>query len=87
MAKFTITFENETIKKELIFKGEKFDFTMEPFKFGMKANKASFLNQFEDKFGNIDDDLAEHLENLDFGNETEIQTAIEYLTDLEECIY
>lgn len=84
MAKFTITFENETIKKELIFKGEKFDFTMEPFKFGMRANKPSFLNQVEEKFGSIDDDeLVEHLENLDFGNEDEIRTSVEYLTELE----
>ena len=40
MAKLTITFENGEIKKELLFEGETFDYTMKPSGYGMKGDKS-----------------------------------------------
>lgn len=86
MAKLTITFENGEIKKELLFEGETFAYTMKPFGYGMKGDKPCILSQFEDKYGsdNMTDELINYLENVDFGDEAEIQEAIEYLSGIEE---
>lgn len=86
MAKLTITFENGEIKKELLFEGETFAYTMKPFGYGMKGDKPWILSQFEDKYGsdNMTDELINHVDNIDVGNEGEIQEAIEYLSSIEK---
>ena len=86
MAKLTITFENGEIKKELLFEGETFDYTMKPSGYGMKGDKPCILSQFEDKYGcdNMTDELIEYVDDIDFGDEGEIQAAIEYLSSIED---
>lgn len=86
MAKLTMTFENKRIKKELSFKGEIFEYTMEPSVFGMKGNKPCMLSQYQEKFGAIDEEgeLAQHLDNIDFGDEDDILEALEYLSNMED---
>lgn len=86
MAKLTITFENGEIKKELLFEGEIFAYTMKPSGYGMKGDKPCILSQFEDKYGcdNMTDELIDYVDNIDFGDEGEIQAAIDYLSSIEE---
>ena len=86
MAKLTITFENGEIKKELLFEGETFDYTMKPSGYAMKGDKPCILSQFEDKYGcdNMTDELIDYVDDIDFGDEGEIQAAIEYLSSIED---
>lgn len=86
MAKLTITFENGEIKKELLFEGETFAYTMKPSGYGMKGDKPCILSQFEDKYGcdNMTDELIYYVDNIDLGDEGEIQAAIDYLSSIEE---
>ncbi|WP_418775917.1 hypothetical protein [Intestinibacter bartlettii] len=86
MAKLTITFENGEIKKELLFEGEIFAYTMKTSGYGMKGDKPCILSQFEDKYGcdNMTDELIDYVDNIDVGDEGEIQAAIDYLSSIEE---
>lgn len=82
MAKFTITFENAEIKKELEFRGQKYEYTMKPFLYGMRGDGKSFYTQLMD-IADGDDEFLDSLENLDFGNEEEMKDAMDYLTEIE----
>lgn len=86
MAKLTITFENGEIKRELLFEGETFGYTMKPSDSGMKGDKPCILAQFGDKYGydNMTDELIDYIDDIDVGDEGEIQEAIEYLSSIEE---
>lgn len=52
----------------------------------MKGDKPCILSQFEDKYGcdNMTDELIDYVDNIDFGDEGEIQAAIDYLSSIEE---
>ena len=85
MAKFIITFEDNKIKKELFFRGEKFQSIFEPAVFGMASTDVCFLAQYENKMGKVKDDLLQtHLDNLDFGDEDELREAVAYLDEIED---
>lgn len=86
MAKFVITYEDDKIKKELFFKGEKLESVFEPAPFGMASTNFSFIMQYQNKFGDVDEDslLGVHLDNLDFGDEDELRAAVEYLDEIEK---
>ena len=85
MAKLTITFKNEDIKRELEFRGEKYEYKMVKTEYGMTSNKPVFYNQVSDKIGhyNIDDDFLDALDQIDFGNEDDIHNAMIYLSEIE----
>lgn len=84
MAKFIMTFEDNKIKKELFFKGEKFQSIFEPAVFGMVSTDVCFLAQYENAHGKVENDLLQtHLDNLDFGDEDELREAIAYLDEIE----
>lgn len=83
MAKLTITFENNEIKKDLFFKGEAFSYSMIPTESGSKSDAKCFEAQIEDRFGDEDEELLEAASLLDFGDEDEIQEALAILHEIE----
>lgn len=87
MAKLTITFENGEIKKELIFRGEKFDYKMLKSEYaGMKSNKPSIGWQIGERFGvnfTDDEEIQDDLDAIDFGDEDEIYKSLNHLTEIE----
>lgn len=85
MAKMTIEFQSEKIKKKLEFQGNEFEYTMLPTLYGMKADKPSIEDQFIEKYPNdvYDEELMDHVSNLDFGDEDDIKFAIDYLSSIE----
>lgn len=86
MAKFVVTYEDNKIKKELFFRGEKLQSTFEPAPFGMASTDVCFIMQYQKKFGDVDENslLGVHLDNLDFGDEDELRAAVEYLDEIEK---
>lgn len=84
MAKFIMTFEDNKIKKELFFRGEKFQSIFEPAVFGMASTDVCFLAQYEKAHGEVENSLLQiHLDNLDFGDEDEVREAVAYLDEIE----
>lgn len=86
MAKLTITFENGKINKKLEFQNNIFEYTMKPSEHGMIGDKSSILHQFSEMYPyDVEDDveLIEHLENIDFGDEFQMNVAMEYVSSVE----
>lgn len=83
MAKFVLTYEGETLKKELHFRGEIFSYTMHPDKYGKTGDAPAFDVQVEKKYEDVEEDVLEALENLSFGSDEEIEEALALITDAE----
>lgn len=83
MAKLTVTFENNEIKKELFFKGETFSYRMISTESGSEGDAKCFEAQIEDRFGSGHGELLEATSLLDFGDEDEIQKALKILHEIE----
>lgn len=83
MAKLTVTFENNEIKKELQFRGNLFAYTMKEVEGGKSGDAKCFEDQIQDTFGEEYEELLEAAERLDFGDEDEIEAALEVLTEFE----
>lgn len=61
MTKYKRTYENRTVKHELIFRGETFGFTMIPDYLGRKSDKQGIEYQISDKHPDITLDLLEQM--------------------------
>lgn len=85
MAKLAIIFENGEIKRELEFRGEKYEYKMVKAEYGMVADKPIFYNQVLDKVGhhNVNYDFLDALNDIDFGDENDICQAMNYLSEIE----
>ena len=83
MAKFVLTYEGETLKKELYFKGEVFSYTMQPDEYGKTGDAPGFDTQVNKKYQDVDDDVLQALEDLSFGDDEEIEEALAILTEAE----
>jgi hypothetical protein len=88
MAKFVITFENETIRKELIFNGETFAITMLPWDNGIRTSDTiSLENQYKIKHGDDLDNCEEIMDllyGLDMDDEDEIEEILQELSYYEK---
>ena len=85
MTKLVVTYENRKIKNELHFSGEVFTYTMMDEDFGKEGDRPNFEYQFRERFkdSSIIDDLAGCAGDLDFGDDDEIEEALERLDFLE----
>lgn len=83
MAKFAITYENETIKYELTFRGKVYDFTMYKDDYGMHSDKQSFSYQLEND--GVDTSMLDwDIDNIVFINdEEEILDTLKMLETIE----
>lgn len=86
MPKFTITYEDSTIKKELEFRADTFTLTMNPPSDGISVStEKSFSYQYAEKYPEDEQllEISEQLDLLSIGDEYEIQEALEALDELE----
>lgn len=86
MAKYIITYENGTIKKELTFRNEIYSYTMQAYVNGVrKADDKGFDYQFEERYPNDSrvDEIAGIMESISFGGDDDIEEALEELEDYE----
>ena len=84
MAKFTVEVTESRIIKTLEFMGKKFTNTWVPCFYGGKALKKALNYQVQKTFPDIDEEVLEQVEQLDIGDDDEIQDAITELSDYEE---
>ncbi len=82
MAKLIKTYENDEIKNELFFNGEKFSYSMIPDECGKCGNDKCFEDQLEEKYGN-ENEILKAASRLDFGDEDEIERALSILSEYE----
>lgn len=86
MVKVVKTFENETITMTLTFRGKEFTTTILPWESGKRKSKEKLLsNQVEEFFKedkNIEE-IADIVDNIDFGMDDDIEEALEQLVSFE----
>lgn len=83
MAKFTVEISETKIIKTLEFMGKTLTNTWIQCPYGSKTIEKSFEDQVKEALPDVDDDDMEQIEQLDFGDEDEIQEAISELSDYE----
>jgi hypothetical protein len=85
MATFKIEFENGNIKKTLNVMGKEFSYTMRPSKYGMDGDNACFQAQIEQLHPEWveNSDIYSALDDLDFGDEDEIQEALKIISQID----
>lgn len=83
MAKLVVTYEGNTIKRKLIFNGDTYTYTMLPTETGKISDVPAFDTQIKDKYPEIDEEILQAAEKFSFGDDEEIEEALEFLTDVE----
>lgn len=85
MAKLTITHKDDIVVKTLLFRNKRIDVRTRPnIKLGW-VREGTFLDQYNHLFEEVEPNskLSLHLHNLDYGDEKEVNAAVQYLTDIE----
>lgn len=85
MAKLTIVHKDDIVTKTLLFRNKRIDVRTRPnVKFGW-AREGTFLAQYNLLFEKVEpySKLSLHLYNLDYGDDKEVNAAIQYLTEIE----
>lgn len=85
MAKLTIVHKDDIVTKTLLFRNKRIDVRTRPnVKFGW-VREGTFLAQYNLLFEKVEpySKLSLHLYNLDYGDDKEVNAAIQYLTEIE----
>ena len=83
MAKFIMSFEDNTVKKELYFKGEKFSYEGIPVRSKMVTDLTPFKAQIVEKLGDQGQEILDALELFFIGDEEDISIAVNVLSKYE----
>lgn len=84
MATFVVTYENNVIKKELFFADKKFSYRMIDNEGGKTGDNKCFEFQIQDEFEEVDDEIIEAVSMLDFGDDDDIEEALQTLSLWED---
>jgi hypothetical protein len=84
MARFSVTFENNVIKKELFFMDKTFSYRMVDVDFGKIGDAKCFEFQVVEEFSELDEEIIDAVSTLDFGDEDEIEEALAVLAEWED---
>ena len=83
MARYSVIYENGTIKHELELKGKMYDYTMEECDFGMQSNKPSFSEQIKEDGLDVSDITSEDCD-VDILDSTSDDTILDILSGLQD---
>lgn len=84
MAEYKLTYTADgTVKHELRYKGEKFDFSMIPSEYGKTSNKKAFDSQIPEKLPDEDEEVIDALGKLGFADGDEIEEILTLLSEHE----
>lgn len=84
MAKLIVTYEGTKIKRDLHVFNEVFTYTMLPTKYGKTGDVPAFDTQLEKKYPDISDKVLNAAEKFSFGDDGDIEDALNYLTYVEK---